>query len=362
MSEVQLKFPIKILLITDLYPMCDEKTIPHAIENFALALSEIGAQITVIRPNFLFNTVLRKHKVYKQGIYQRKNIKIYNRNFFLPFIFNAFEPEEKFDLIISHMPSGNIYSDLLNKKLKLPRISIIHNSDYKVLSDFKYSFYFKKRLSEALSNSNLKGARNYNLYKKLNADFILPSFINKKDIVQNKASQKKLKIITISRLLKRKNIDMILNALKDMKKDFEYNIYGAGNQEKRLKSLVKKYGLDNKVIFHGAINHDLIWEKLDKNDIFILPSEDETFGLCYLEAMARGLITIAKKNESMDNIIQNAKNGFLVENSNDIKDVLENLTEDKKQEIINNTLKNIRNFEKEKVISDYIENIKMISA
>ena len=103
------------------------------------------------------------------------------------------------------------------------------------------------------------------------------------------------------------------------------------------------------------IDHNFINQELDRADIFILPSNDETFGLCYLEAMSRGLITIAKKSESMDNIIENGINGFLVNNSFDIKNILQDLTKDKKQKIINNTLLNIRNFEKEKVISDYIK-------
>jgi hypothetical protein len=65
----------KILLITDLYPISSEKTIPLAIENFALALKEDDFEITVIRPNFLFNTIIRRHRIYKQGIYQRNGIK-----------------------------------------------------------------------------------------------------------------------------------------------------------------------------------------------------------------------------------------------------------------------------------------------
>ncbi len=360
MLKAQSKQLIKILLITDLYPIYDEETIPYAIENFALGLSEFGAEITVIRPNFLFNTILRKHKIYKQGIYKRKDITIYNRNFLLPFIFNNFKPEGDFDLIISHMPSGNIYADLLNKKLKLPHISIAHNSDIKVLTDFKYSFYFKRRLAAALENSNLTGARNSNIQNKLKADFILPSFIDKKDIIQNKKAKEKLNIITISRLLKRKNIDMVISALKNLKTDFEYNIYGSGYEKGNLGKIIKRYNLENKIKIQGHIDHNLINEKLDNADIFILPSKDETFGLCYLEAMARGLITIAKKNESMDNIIENGLNGFLVENSKDIENVLNNLDLNKKQEIINNTLQNICNFEKEKVISNYIETIKNV--
>ena len=93
----------------------------------------------------------------------------------------------------------------------------------------------------------------------------------------------------------------------------------------------------------NVIDHNLIWEKLDKSDIFILPSTNETFGLCYIEAMTRGLIVIAKQNESMAGIIENNKNGFLIENSFDIKNILENLNFNKKQEIINKTLENIKN-------------------
>ena len=355
MLKAQLKCPNKILLITDLYPINYDKTIPFAIEDFALALRDFGFEISVIRPNFLFNTILRRHRVYKQGIYKRKEIKIYNKNFFLPFVFNNFTPSDNFDLIISHMPSGTIYADLLNKKLKLPHISIVHNSDLKVLSDFKYSLYFKKRLMNALKNSDYTGARNSNLKNKLKADFILPSFIDKKYILDKKIPAEKLKIITVSRLIKRKNVDMVINALNNLNFDFEYNIYGEGTERKNLEKLVKKYNLQNKIKFHGKLEHNLIWEKLDSADVFALPSKDETFGLCYLEAMARGLITIAKKGESMDDIIENKKNGFLVENVSDIKNILEDLTLNKKQKIINSTLLNIKNFEKEKVISAYAD-------
>jgi len=358
MSKVPLKRPIRTLIITDLYPIDNDSTIPLAIEDFALALKDCGIEIEVIRPNFLFNTVLRRHKIYKEGSYVRNNIKIYNKNFILPFIFDNFSPSNNYDLIISHMPSGNIYSDLLNKKLKLPHISIIHQSDLKVLFDIKYSIYFKNRLLSALKNSTFVGARNSNLFKKINADFILPSFIDKKFILDKKKPSDKLKIITLSRFIKRKNINMVLEALSEVKCDFEYNIYGEGKEDISYLKLIKKYHLENKVKVHSKLKHDLIWEKLDEADIFILPSSNETFGLCYLEAMARGLIVIAKKNESMDDIIKDGVNGFLVNNRDDIKNILDNLTLYKKQKIINETLLNIRNFEKEKVIDSYIEVIK----
>ena len=45
-------------------------------------------------------------------------------------------------------------------------------------------------------------------------------------------------------------------------------------------------------------------------------SEGEAFGLVYLEAMSRGCITIASKNEGMDGIIKDGINGFLCESGN----------------------------------------------
>ena len=37
----------------------------------------------------------------------------------------------------------------------------------------------------------------------------------------------------------------------------------------------------------------------------------KTFGLVYLEAMARGCITVASRDEGFDGIIQDGVNGFL---------------------------------------------------
>lgn len=47
--------------------------------------------------------------------------------------------------------------------------------------------------------------------------------------------------------------------------------------------------------------------------MFVMMSKNETFGLVYLEAMARGCITIASKREGFDGIIEDGVNGFLCE-------------------------------------------------
>ena len=353
---------MNILLITDLYPLKKDKSIPLAIKHFVLAFKELNYNISVIRPNFILNSLIRKHKIFKEWIYCEDGIKIYNKNFYLPFLNDDISfLEEKFDLIISHMPSGNIYADLINKKLKLKHISILHQSDKTVLNNFKYSFYFKKRLNSALKNSDLIGVRNKFLYS--NYDFILPSFVEKSMILNNKEinSNEKLKIITLSKLIKRKNIDLVITALSKANFDFEYSIYGDGKEEKKLKNLIKKYNLENKIKIYPQINHENVYEKLDENDVFILPSINETFGLSYIEAFSRGLITVGIKNTGIDGFIQNKENGFLINpNEDEILKTLEEINNLNKEKIFNKTLENARNFEKEKIMTKYVENIKKI--
>ena len=354
---------MKILFITDLYPIIEDKTIPKIVEDFAIGLKNLGNDVFIIRPNFLLNSFLRRHKYIPECEITRNNIRIYNKNFVLPFLDSNIDYlNENFDLIISHMPSGHIYASLINKKLKLPHISIVHQSDYQVLNNFKYSFYFKNRLKKALQNSTLIGARNKFLASKLKADFILPSFIDVEKIIKNKEFKKdKLRLITLSKLIKRKNIHLVISALAKVNFDFEYSIFGEGKERKHLEKLIKKYNLQNKIKIYSHINHENIWEELDKNNVFILPSINETFGISYLEASARGLIVIGTKDTGIDGIIENNKNGYLIEPTiQNIKEILEKIINQNNDEIIKNTLLNIKNYTENKIMNKYNEIIKKI--
>ena len=49
---------MKILFVTDLYPIINDKKIPKVIEDFALAFKEKGNEISVLRPNFILNALI----------------------------------------------------------------------------------------------------------------------------------------------------------------------------------------------------------------------------------------------------------------------------------------------------------------
>ena len=82
---------------------------------------------------------------------------------------------------------------------------------------------------------------------------------------------------------------------------------------------------------------DKIVELYDQSDCMMMISKGEAYGLVYLEAMARGCITVASYNEGFDGVIESGKNGFLC-NAGDSKmlaGILRNLqqmsTEEKMQ-------------------------------
>ena len=356
---------MKILLITDLYPISlySDKTIPSTIEDFAFGLKKIGCEIKVVRPNFVFNSLIRGHRIIKNGEYYSRGIVVINKNFFLPFLNNDVSYlKDKFDVIISHMPSGHIYSYLINKKLNLPHIVVLHQSDWEVINNPFYKFYFRKLLKNAIKNSTYKYARNKFLKEAFNAQKVLPSFVKEENILEYKEFQsKKIKFITLSKFIKRKNINLVIEALSKIDFDFRYDIFGEGKEKNNLQKLINKLNLSNKIKIHPFIPHKNINFMLDKSDVFILPSIKETFGISYIEAMARGLVVAGCKNTGIDGIIEDGMNGFLTEpNVNNIVNTLYRIQNSSKEEISNNAIETVKNLTEEKVINEYYSEIKKI--
>ncbi len=93
--------------------------------------------------------------------------------------------------------------------------------------------------------------------------------------------------------------------------DFKITYVGDGNGNKDVKKKAASYKVSENVLFTGRIPRSEINAQYDASDVFIMISERETFGLVWLEAMARGCITIASRDEGMDGIIIDGENGFL---------------------------------------------------
>lgn len=343
---------MKILFITDLYPIKDEeKTTPKTLLNFVKEWQNAGHEVDVIKPNFILNSFLRKKPYYNTGQYGN----ILNLNLWTPF-WKVTPTKTNYDIVIAHMPSGILYAD----KLGQPFVAGIHNSDLEVLTSPLYKFHFRKRLKTALYNATAIACRSYVIKEKLlklfpefeNKTFVTPSGIDEKIITLAERNYSQLNVLTCANFIKRKNIDKVITACKH---NLKLTVIGDGKLNKKLRKL------DKNVTFTGRLEPQKVFEQMRQHDIFILPSIGETFGMVYLEAMACGCITICTKGDGIDGIIKDGENGFLTEPTSDgIKEVLnliKRLDINTLQSIQCNSFNTIKELTSKKCADQYLKQI-----
>ena len=126
--------------------------------------------------------------------------------------------------------------------------------------------------------------------------------------------------IYIGRLVKHKNIDMIIKAFSVARKHDERMrliIIGEGPEKRILKDLAFSLGLDDRVFFKGLLNHEEVVALLKRSYGFLLASEREGFSWAVLEALASGtpVITTDFPNNYAAEIIRQSGGGLVVKPS-----------------------------------------------
>lgn len=322
---------MRILFVTDLVPIDNNENCAKALVPIIKELEQDNI-VEVVRPNFLFNSWIRRKMIKPDGYYEYDGLKIKNINFKSPFLLPYSQINvEDYDEIIAHMPSGILFVERLLKTYKgvKPKITYaVHQSDIHVMKSPLYSIYFRSALKKAYIGADKIICRAPHLRDKLLK--ILPECEEKTIVKISKIPQKYfvsdefmfskirayegIKFVTVANLIKRKNIDILLNAFADFKShDFTLEIIGDGPELNSLKRLCKFQGLEKKVVFLGKLSREAVIEKMREANIFILPSVNETLGLSYLEASACGCLCIGTKNTGIDGIFQDNINSFLCE-------------------------------------------------
>lgn len=130
-----------------------------------------------------------------------------------------------------------------------------------------------------------------------------------------------MRIISVSNLSDpSKGIDLTLQALATILQrgytQWTYTIIGSGYHHQTLVALSKQLGLEKKVHFLGAIEHDKLYDHLLQAHIFCLPAYKEAFGIAYLEAMAAGLLAIGVEGQGPSTFITHQQTGLLVKPKN----------------------------------------------
>ncbi len=144
------------------------------------------------------------------------------------------------------------------------------------------------------------------------------------------------KIVTfIGRLTPQKGISYLIEAWNKVITEYPLAILliiGGGVLFESLKRQVKDSGLSGKVKFMGEIDSSYVSEYLQASDIFVLPSISEGLPGTLLEAMACGLPSAVTRIGGNVDLIEDGKNGFLVEpeNSKELTASISRLLSDEK--------------------------------
>ena len=84
---------------------------------------------------------------------------------------------------------------------------------------------------------------------------------------------------------------------------------GEGPERKNAEQLCKTYQIEDKVVFLGNSNE--VNKILCFSDLFLLPSQTESFGLAALEAMASGVPVISSNSGGIPEVNIEGVSGFL---------------------------------------------------
>ena len=170
------------------------------------------------------------------------------------------------------------------------------------------------------------------------------------------------KFLYVGQLIERKFPSGVVKALHAAfpSGGYELNYVGSGSEDKNVESAVRTSGALGKVRLCGQIPRSEVVNYYDAADCFIMVSKDEAFGLVYIEAMSRGCITIAARNEGIDGVIIHGVNGFLCEAGNQeelayLLACISSLPEKELMEISSNAIETARGMSIEKTSRDYIQ-------
>ena len=132
------------------------------------------------------------------------------------------------------------------------------------------------------------------------------------------------RLITVSRLDKRKNHEKVIMALRNLKQIYPNIVYtciGYGDEEENLKKLTKELKLNQQVLFLKNINQDLKNSLVSKSNVFVMPSiihknSVEGFGIAYVEAAQYGVPSIGGKDGGASDAIKNNETGIICDGNN----------------------------------------------
>lgn len=235
----------------------------------------------------------------------------------------------KIDVLHVHYAIPHAYAGYMAKKMLqeegifIPMITTLHGTDITLVG--KHPFYkpavtFSINKSDIVTSvsANLKEAT-LNLFNIENTIEVIPNFIDTSkyrntytDCQRSLMANEDEKIIThISNFRKVKRIPDVIKIFNKIQKKLPAKLImvGEGPEKEKAESLCEELGIADRVVFLGNSNE--IDKILCFSDLFLLPSESESFGLAALEAMINRVPVISSNTGGIPEVNIEGVTGYL---------------------------------------------------
>jgi len=282
------------------------------------------------------------------------------------------------DLLHVHYAIPHAYAAYMAQKMlaesgkNIPFVTTLHGTDITLVGShpsYKTAVEFSinnsnavTTVSDSLRNDTL---RLFTVKKEID---VIYNFIDTKKYPQAKdteCNRKSLatseeRIIThISNFRPVKRVEDVIRIFNEVQKEIPARLIlvGDGPEREKVDLLCKEFNIKDKVLFLGNSNE--VNTILCYSDLFLLPSETESFGLAALEAMAAKTPVISTNAGGLPEVNLNGMTGFLSD-VGDVNEMAKNaihiLKEDKiLNEFKNNAYEHSKIFTLEEILPQYLE-------
>jgi glycosyltransferase involved in cell wall biosynthesis len=237
--------------------------------------------------------------------------------------------KEKFDVIdVSVFP---YFSCFTAKAVTLAKRTPLVLTWHEVWDDYWYSYlgrpgFFGKlveRIVSKLTRNNVAVSRWTKRKMEaigINSNHIhvILNGVDLEQINSIKPSDKRSDIIFAGRLIREKNMDLLLKAIalvKSSNPSVYCIIMGDGPEKENLLKLTEELGLTDNVLFTGFVEYEELIANIKASKVLALPSKREGFGMVVIEGFACGkpVITVNSRDNAAQEIVKDSVNGFVVD-------------------------------------------------
>ena len=329
---------------------------------------EINSKIKIIRTETPSRTKIKVAARRCQSNIKNKSIEVGKLNQF-DFIFTIFHP---FHLV----PKAAVEAA---KKLDIPSIVKVDDAIYEKASGIKS---LQRKIEKMINGKTLRSGTKIlvsnNETKKIIIDeynvmqekiSIVPNGV---DLSMFNITKKKnpKKVVFAGAMYYHRGLDVLLETIPlviEKIPDAKFVLLGSGTEMDKLKEIVSKNKLDNSVEFKGWIEREKIPANIADASIGIGPLRltdvtSRALPIKVLEYMAVSLPVIAQKGTLPNDVLENEKNGFFIENHLELAEkIILLLNEPKKvQNMGAHSLKLVQKFSWDQVVDSVINEVKNI--